>query len=494
MKTWGRVPAFVLLSGFAIVCVLSASAAEHRVTRLGNPRTAFHCPLLKNADDFAKMIRDMKADLQEVFTAAGWVGTAEDLEQGAQTGQISESTVDAGAHIPYMAYRKHGKPALLRDVVWAGKKPLEVFVLDFQAHGRKYRLYAPKACGNAWLEPLGTVIPIEALLPKVEIQMVTDACVTVPVDVNVTATNASEGAQVVVAVDGQQVGAGPVTGGVFKTQIPAYMEPGQHQVTATLQGTDAAASGMLTIKACPPVCGLTVIPQEIRRGKPFIVDCSASHADPAIQGGLKVVTVEIVLGDAVVDKFDLTPPAFRREDVVIKKAGVYTIRAVAEDAAGQKSSNQCEASMVVTKPPIGLFGAGFVGKERLVDAVYPGGHCLPILGAKFGILPEIAEKTDLELSLGGKIDLDGNDYSSIFADVAIQRRLSRAFFGGGVSFWNLTEEDLRTAALLLQFGVNFDEDGRFSFVGEGRLPFDEFDDLSNNYMIWGGVRIVFFGR
>jgi len=494
MKTWGRVSAVVLLAGFAIFCVLSASAAEQKVSRLGNSRTAFHKPPLKTTAEFAKMIQTKKVDLQKVFAEAGWTGTAEDLEQGVLTGQISESTVDVGAHIPYMAYRKNGKPALLRNIIWAGKKPIDVFVLDFQAQGRKYRIYAPKACGNAWLEDLGAVIPLEALKPKIEIQMATDVCVTVPVDVNVTVADPAENAQVAVAVDGQQIAAGPVTDGVYKAQIPAYGEPGQHQVTATLQGTDVTATASLTVKPCPPLCGLTVIPQEIRRGKPFVVDGSGSRADPAIQGGIKLVKVDIVLDGVVVETFDLTPPALRREDVVIKKAGLYTIRAVAEDAAGQKSSNPCEAAMTITKPPISFFGAGFVGKERMVHELFPEGHCIPLLGFKFGILPEIAEKTELELAIGGKIDLDDNDYSSIFADVAINRLFSRGFFGGGVSFWDLTEDDSRTVALLLQFGINIDEDGRYSFVAEGRLPFDEFDDLSNNYVLWGGVRIIAFGR
>jgi hypothetical protein len=29
------------------------------------------------------------------------------------------------------------------------------------------------------------------------------------------------------------------------------------------------------------------------------------------------------------------------------------------------------------------------------------------------------------------------------------------------------------------------------FVGEGRLFFDHIDDVSNNYQLWGGVRVHF---
>ena len=29
------------------------------------------------------------------------------------------------------------------------------------------------------------------------------------------------------------------------------------------------------------------------------------------------------------------------------------------------------------------------------------------------------------------------------------------------------------------------------FLGEGRLFFDNFSDISHNYMFWGGIRYVF---
>jgi len=34
-------------------------------------------------------------------------------------------------------------------------------------------------------------------------------------------------------------------------------------------------------------------------------------------------------------------------------------------------------------------------------------------------------------------------------------------------------------------------DVRFLFVAEGRLFFDEVDDVRNNYQAWGGLRVVF---
>jgi hypothetical protein len=42
--------------------------------------------------------------------------------------------------------------------------------------------------------------------------------------------------------------------------------------------------------------------------------------------------------------------------------------------------------------------------------------------------------------------------------------------------------------LLLQGGFDFDKDGKWQFVGQARAPFSEFDNIDNNYQLWGGLR------
>ena len=57
-------------------------------------------------------------------------------------------------------------------------------------------------------------------------------------------------------------------------------------------------------------------------------------------------------------------PNFVRNDVVVKKGGVTTVRAVVTDEAGQVSSNTCQADIDV-KGGFPIFAAGYFGKERL---------------------------------------------------------------------------------------------------------------------------------
>lgn len=135
-----------------------------------------------------------------------------------------------------------------------------------------------------------------------------------------------------------------------------------------------------------------------------------------------------------------------------------------------------------------FFVAGFVGKERMVREEFLGGRCAPLIGFKGGIIPQIGDNLELELSVGGKINTRDTGNSSLFADVALNGVMGRSFIGGGVSFWDLTISDTRTVAALVQFGTNLDEHGRFQLAVEGRVPFDQFNDISNNYQFWGGIR------
>jgi hypothetical protein len=141
------------------------------------------------------------------------------------------------------------------------------------------------------------------------------------------------------------------------------------------------------------------------------------------------------------------------------------------------------------------FVGGFVGKQRLtpdledVDNIEDlEGLCAALIAAKVGYLPRLGHNLEAELSVGFKLNLEETSNSSIFIDAALNAVFHSGFVGGGVSFWDLTEEETRSVALLLQFGFNLAPNERWQFVAEGRIPFDQFDDVGNNYQIWGGFR------
>jgi len=141
-----------------------------------------------------------------------------------------------------------------------------------------------------------------------------------------------------------------------------------------------------------------------------------------------------------------------------------------------------------------FFVAGFFGKERMLREEFAnapesvGGRCAPLFGMKVGVLPPITEYLEAEASIGGKFNSRDEDNSSLFADLALNYLFPRCFVGGGVSFWDLTDSETHTVAMLAQMGVNITKNRQWQFVAEGRLACDELDNPGSNYMFWGGIR------
>ena len=461
------------------------SARPHRITHLGNPRTRFYYPPLKTVADLQKMFKVRKADIQAVLEARHWNGNMDDLTAAVDAGKATETSIEPGAEIPFMANRPHGKPGIVEGIIWKGAKPFSAFVVTFDSNGSTYHFYFPKPCANFWMEQRAIGEQTQSpTAPSVSV-IAEDVCITQPVQVRISTSNAAPDATLQFTIDGNTES---MPSSATEKQLPAYSAPGSHTITVAMQGA-SPATATFNVKPCPPVCSISVAPAEIKRKKPFTVDLSASQMATGVTGSLKSANVQVLLDGAPVDTFDLTAPNMKRDDVKVKKAGMYTVKATVMDEAGQKSENTCEAAFEVPKAANPFFVAGFAGKERLVQDDFLGGRCAPLIGFKVGALPEIAEDLELELSIGGKINTRDTENSSIFADVAINKIVGRGFFGGGVSFWDLTESDTRTVALLLQFGFNLNDEGTVQFVGEARGPFDQFDDLDNNYQIWGGIRI-----
>jgi hypothetical protein len=170
--------------------------------------------------------------------------------------------------------------------------------------------------------------------------------------------------------------------------------------------------------------------------------------------------------------------------------GDYTYSAVATDSLGQESACPSATGLVARRAFV-PFVAAFAGKERAErdEGGVVTSRCAALAGIKGGLLFSLGDHSDLELAVGGKLDLEDSDNSSMFVDAALQRRLGRGFVGAGVSAWDLTLDDSRALGALVQGGVGLDHKGRFELVVEGRVPFDQFGEIDNHYQFWGGFRV-----
>ncbi|MDD5390643.1 MAG: hypothetical protein PHD37_14985 [Gallionellaceae bacterium] len=131
-----------------------ALAAEvHRATRLGNPATRFAAPL-KTPDDLRRTLLSeaLRDDVLTVLRLSEFNGDFEDFRWAAVNAPIRALSIPVGTVLPAMSTRHKGKPRLLRNVLWAGKKPIDAYEFSFISGERRYRVVTPKACSNFWAE------------------------------------------------------------------------------------------------------------------------------------------------------------------------------------------------------------------------------------------------------------------------------------------------------------------------------------------------------
>jgi hypothetical protein len=484
------------------VFAITVEAQQHRATRLGNPATRFAKPL-KKPDDLRLLLRaeKMKADIASVLTEVGWAGDVADLDRAAASAEVQSIQVPSGTRLPFMAARKRGKAYAMRDVLWAGKKPIDAFGFEFTSKCRRYRLVTPKACSNFWVEDIGAdtseaCAPKPVLPPVVSISGARETCVTQPVDYQITVQNPPADNEIKLFVNGKELVSDKLSNGSFRFTFPGAQQPGTFEVKAVSGGQQATSS--IQVKPCVPTCGLTVTPQPARAGKPLTVDLSGSRVAAGVKGGVKSAKVEVVnsKGD-VVDTFELPGTALSRNDVVIKKGGIHTLRAVVTDEANQASTNECTAQVDV-KGGLPIFASAYFGKERMTHdseddhgEVFLAGaafsRCAPLFGLDLGIQPWIGDHTQLEAAIGVKFPIDEDDaHTGVIANLAVNRVLSRGFFGGGVSYWG--GKDSGGLGPLVQGGLDLDKDGKWQLVTQGRMIFSELDNIDNNYQFWGGIR------
>ncbi|HEY4491099.1 MAG TPA: hypothetical protein VI958_03820, partial [Acidobacteriota bacterium] len=313
-----------------------------------------------------------------------------------------------------------------------------------------------------------------------------DVCLGEPIRLSITVKDAPPGSTVVITIDGKKVSSYPAKSGTSRRRYSPF-QVGSHPVVATMNGLRSGT--VVNVRNCLPTCVLVPTRTLTGRGLLFGVDASGSKVAPGVTGKIQSVFVTVFREGVEVESFEMRAPVLQREDLKLEEDGNYTINAVAVDEAGNRSQNECSVQYNLPKKAKSIFFVGgFVGKERLVQDGSLSARCDTLLGLKGGILHELDNDLEVELAVGGKINLDEADDSSLFADAALNRLFNRGFVGGGVSFWDINESRTRAGAALVQLGFDVHRDRRVQFVVEARAPFNKFDDLGNNYQVWAGFR------
>lgn len=133
--------------------VSQAQTELHRSTQLGNPATRFAKPL-KTPEDLRRTLSSeaLRDDVVTVLRMSEYNGPIEDFLHALANAPIRELSIPVGTVLPAMSTRVKGKPDLLRNVLWAGKKPIDAYEFSFISGEHRYRIVTPKACSNFWAE------------------------------------------------------------------------------------------------------------------------------------------------------------------------------------------------------------------------------------------------------------------------------------------------------------------------------------------------------
>ena len=223
----------------------------------------------------------------------------------------------------------------------------------------------------------------------------------------------------------------------------------------------------------PPVCALTVSPEEVEIGQPVKIDVCGS------QDALKsTVTIKDAAG-TVVQTLDLTPENCAAE-VTFDKAGEYTVSDIAEGQYAVKSVEPCEVTIKVVEPapvvvPIPVAKANplhflIEGGPGILKGTYTG-----MMWARAGLLFNIApDSLDFILALGGGVPIKGEPWKSFFmGNALLNLHLGEAYVAGGLGFSTKEREGRKGGVDLVgQLGINLfhSDDSTGSIFGELRAP------------------------
>jgi len=125
---------------------IAQDGTEHQVTRLGGT-TRFSQPL-RTVDDLRAMFQANRSAIRSVMVMAGYGDVSAQLADGFTVSEVTDTTITPGSRFLFMALKRGGAPAVLRNVRWSGRDSFEAFQFKVTVGGYVYTFIVPKVCGN----------------------------------------------------------------------------------------------------------------------------------------------------------------------------------------------------------------------------------------------------------------------------------------------------------------------------------------------------------
>jgi hypothetical protein len=432
------------------------------------------------------------ADIKTGFELAGSGEFYQPFMDQLRTAEWIDSTLPVGDTLQWMLFKSHDQVKVARNVEWAGKEDLPVFIVKIKKDWKIYDFIIPKGCGNI---ALGNKVT-DAIPPAVCSLVVTPerANVNDPITVDMSGTQYAKSMTVeVYDAQGQKLATQELTPESAKWQTK-FDKPGQY----SFKGVAVNMEGIATTNPCagkvsinfPPICKLwtSCMPCEDYVGRPITFDASGS-SDP--DGELAKVVFELLDSQGnVIDTCVTTRKPWIWEKV-FTKAGTYTINTTVFDNDGAQSpaSDPCRLTFEVTQKKLFWTVAGGPGLSGGSTALYG----FLRAGMFYWITPDMWSFT---LSAGGGIPFKGDPWKLVFtAEALVNGHFENFFLGTGVGFSTATQpkDDNHKAGVDLVGQAGVDVFDKWTSKGQVFIEFRAplFRSFGHNWKSGIGFRFLF---
>lgn len=434
-----------------------------------------------------RLVDRYSADIQQGFNLAGSGDLYAPFMDQLKSAKFEEKSLAVGDQLRWMLFRSNGKVKVARDVEWAGKKPLDVFVFNVEKDFKNYEFVMPRPCGNISLR---NITDLELPLATCALT-VSPAKVNLkdPVTIDASGTQGAKSVEVsALAADGSKAWSQTLTPDALRTKV-TFDKPG----TYTIKGSATNAQDRASTNPCeatvvvnaPPVCSLKTpcVSCIDYVKKPIALDASGSSDSDG-----QVVKADFTITDQAgnpVDKYMAGAAPFVWNKTFLTP-GSYAVSVVVTDDFGAVSE-PCRVVLEVTRIKRDYFSVG--GGPMFVR----GSHG-PYLFAELDYLRWITpDKVDFTIAAGPAIALKGSPWKSFFmADAVIHYHPSEFFFGGGVGVSTAAKDGLDTVFELVgDLGVTvFKTEKSFgSVIFQFRWPAGK--DIADHHKFSLGFRVHF---
>jgi len=432
------------------------------------------------------------ADIKTGFDLAGNSELYQPFMDQMKTAEWTDTTLPIGEVLPWMLFKSHNQIKVARNIEWAGKEPLPVFIVPVTKDWKQYEFVIPHGCGNIALSSKVT----DLIQPAVCALVVTPARANVndPITVDMSGSqNAKSMTVEVTDAQGMKLATQELTPQSPKWQTK-FDKPGEYTFKGTATGMDGKVANCMSVaKAAinfPPICKLwtSCMPCEDYVGRPITFDASGS-SDP--DGQIAKVVFELLDSNGnVIDTCVTTRKPWIWEKV-FTKAGTYTINTTVFDNDGAQSpaSDPCRLTFEVTQKKLFWTVGGGLGLYGGSTALYG--------FLRAGLFAWISpDNWSFTLSGGGGIPFAGDPWKLVFTgDALVNGHFQSFFLGTGIGVSSATQPKDANH----KFGVDIPVQAGFQVFDkwtskgqiffEFRLPLGR--SFNHNYKAGAGFRFLF---